>query len=54
LSCLLFHRHPGADPLTLNAVSTLVVLVIAVALAVVMNVGNVTGYVAGTIDEEEN
>lgn len=39
--------------LTLNAVSTLVVLGIAVALAVAMNVGNVSGYVAGTIDEED-
>jgi ABC-type spermidine/putrescine transport system permease subunit II len=39
--------------LTLNAVSTLVVLAIAVALAIAMNVGNVTGYVAGTPDDEE-
>lgn len=38
--------------LTLNAVSTLVVLAVAVALAVAMNVSNVTGYVAGTIDQE--
>ncbi len=39
--------------LTLNAVSTLVVLAIAVALAVAMNLGNVTGYVAGTVDEDD-
>ena len=39
--------------LTLNAVSTLVVLCIAVALAIAMNVGNVTGYVAGTVGEKE-
>ncbi|MFB6127368.1 MAG: hypothetical protein ABEJ79_08780 [Halolamina sp.] len=38
---------------TLNAVSTLVVLVIAVALAVAMNYGNVTGYVAGTQDADD-
>ncbi|QAU13703.1 ABC transporter permease [Halorubrum sp. BOL3-1] len=37
----------------LNAVSTLIVLAIAIALAVAMNYGNVTGYVAGTRDEEE-
>ena len=39
--------------LTLNAVSTLVVLGIAVALAIAMNVGNVSGYVAGNVDEDE-
>ena len=39
--------------LLLNAVSTLIVLAVAVALAVAMNVGNVTGYVAGTVDDEE-
>jgi ABC-type spermidine/putrescine transport system, permease component II len=48
------NKASSAELLTLNAVSTLVVLVIAVALAVAMNVGNVTGYVAGTINEEEN
>jgi ABC-type spermidine/putrescine transport system permease subunit II len=37
--------------LTLNAVSTLVVLAIAVALALAMNVGNVSGYVAGTHED---
>ena len=39
--------------LLLNAVSTLIVLAIAVALAVAMNVGNVTGYVAGTVNDDE-
>ena len=38
---------------TLNAVSTLVVFVIAVALAVAMNYGNVAGYVAGTQADDE-
>jgi hypothetical protein len=37
----------------LNAVSTLVVLAIAVALAIAMNYGNVTGYVAGTHDDTD-
>lgn len=37
----------------LNSVSTLVVLVIAVALAVAMNYGNVSGYVAGTAHEDD-
>jgi len=36
----------------LNSVSTLVVLAIAVALAVAMSYGNVTGYIAGTVDED--
>ena len=39
--------------LTLNAVSTLIVLAIAIALAIVMNLGNVTGYVAGTAAEDD-
>ena len=38
--------------LTLNAVSTLIVLAIAIALAIAMNVGNVSGYVAGTPDDD--
>ncbi|PSP30789.1 ABC transporter permease [Halobacteriales archaeon QH_10_67_22] len=42
----------GAAP-KMNAISAAIVLVIAIALAIAMNVGNVTGYVAGTIDEEE-
>lgn len=37
----------------LNVVSTLIVLTIAIALALAMNYGNVSGYVAGTRDEEE-
>ncbi|WP_423745362.1 ABC transporter permease (plasmid) [Haladaptatus sp. SPP-AMP-3] len=37
----------------MNAISTFIVFVIAVALAVAMNVGNVTGYVAGTGGGEE-
>lgn len=37
----------------MNAISSFIVLVIAVVLAVAMNVGNVTGYVAGTHDEDE-
>lgn len=37
----------------LNVVSTLIVLAIAVALAIAMNYGNVTGYVAGTVDEAD-
>ena len=39
--------------LTLNAVSTLIVIAIAVALAVAMNLGNVTGYVAGTAEGDD-
>jgi ABC-type spermidine/putrescine transport system permease subunit II len=46
-------KASAGNLLTLNAVSTLVVLAIAVALAIAMNVGNVTGYVAGTPDDEE-
>lgn len=37
----------------MNAISSFVVFVIAVVLAVAMNVGNVTDYVAGTHDEGE-
>ena len=37
----------------LNPVATMIVAIIAVALAVAMNVGNVTGYVAGTVDDDE-
>ncbi|UPW01711.1 ABC transporter permease [Halorussus gelatinilyticus] len=36
----------------MNAISSLIVFVIAAVLAVAMNVGNVTGYVAGTQGEE--
>ena len=38
----------------LNVASTLVVVVIAVALAVAMNYGNVSGYVAGTHEDIED
>lgn len=37
----------------MNAISSFIVFVIAVVLAIAMNVGNVTGYVAGTEGEEE-
>lgn len=40
----------GAAP-KMNAISSFIVLVIAVVLAVAMNVGNVTSYVAGTEEE---
>lgn len=44
-------KHGSAPKM--NAISSAIVFVIAVALAVAMNVGNVTGYVAGTkVDEE--
>jgi len=36
----------------MNAISSFIVLVIAIVLAVAMNVGNVTGYVAGTQGDE--
>jgi ABC-type spermidine/putrescine transport system permease subunit II len=36
----------------MNAISSFIVFAIAVVLAVAMNVGNVSGYVAGTRDEE--
>ena len=37
----------------MNAISSFIVFVIAIVLAVAMNVGNVTDYVAGTHDDEE-
>jgi ABC-type spermidine/putrescine transport system permease subunit II len=37
----------------MNAISSFIVLVIAVVLAIAMNVGNVTDYVAGTHEEDE-
>ena len=44
----------SADNLNLlNSVSTLVVVVIGIALALAMNYGNVTGYVAGTAHDDE-
>lgn len=36
----------------MNAISSFIVFVIAVILAVAMNLGDVTGYIAGTQDEE--
>jgi ABC-type spermidine/putrescine transport system permease subunit II len=36
----------------MNAISSFIVFVIAVVLAVAMNFGNVAGYVSGTVDEE--
>jgi ABC-type spermidine/putrescine transport system permease subunit II len=36
----------------MNAISSFIVLVIAIVLAIAMNVGNVTDYVAGTHEEE--
>jgi ABC-type spermidine/putrescine transport system permease subunit II len=37
----------------MNAISSFIVLVIAVVLAIAVNVGNVTDYVAGTHEEDE-
>ena len=41
------------DAPELNAVSSLIVFAIAIALAVAMNYGNVTGYVAETATEDD-
>lgn len=41
----------GAAP-KMNAISTLIVFVIAIALAAAMNAGNVSGYIAGNETEE--
>jgi spermidine/putrescine transport system permease protein len=56
LTIWMFSRIKQLDAPELNAVSTMIVFFVAVALAVAMNVGNVTGYVAGThgdLDDEE-
>lgn len=53
LTIWMFSRIRQLDAPELNAVSALIVFGVAVALAVAMNVGNVTGYVAGTVTEEE-
>lgn len=53
LTIWMFSRIKQLDAPELNAVSSLIVFFVAIALAVAMNVGNVTGYVAGTLDEEE-
>ncbi|SFR61283.1 ABC transporter permease [Halorubrum sodomense] len=53
LTIWMFSRIRQLDAPELNAVSALIVFGVAVALAVAMNVGNVTGYVAGTVADEE-
>jgi len=53
LTIWMFSRIRQLDAPELNAVSALIVFGIAITLAVAMNVGNVTGYVAGTVTEEE-
>jgi spermidine/putrescine transport system permease protein len=53
LTIWMFSRIRQLDAPELNAVSAVIVFGIAIALAVAMNVGNVTGYVAGTVTEEE-
>jgi spermidine/putrescine transport system permease protein len=53
LTIWMFSRIRQLDAPELNAVSAIIVFGIAVALAIAMNVGNVTGYVAGTVTEEE-
>jgi len=53
LTIWMFSRIRQLDAPELNAVSALIIFGIAIALSVAMNVGNVTGYVAGTVTEEE-
>ena len=53
LTIWMFSRIRQLDAPELNAVSAIIVFGIAVALAIAMNVGNVTGYVAGTVTEAE-
>lgn len=53
LTIWMFSRIKQLDAPELNAVSSLIVFFVAIALAVAMNVGNVTGYVAGTVTEEQ-
>ncbi|TKX86673.1 ABC transporter permease [Halorubrum sp. SS5] len=53
LTIWMFSRIRQLDAPELNAVSAIIVFGIAIALAIAMNVGNVTGYVAGTVTEEE-
>ncbi|GAA0718883.1 spermidine/putrescine transport system permease protein [Halorubrum trapanicum] len=53
LTIWMFSRIRQLDAPELNAVSALIVFGVAIALAIAMNVGNVTGYVAGTVTEEE-
>ncbi|WP_152040901.1 ABC transporter permease [Salinigranum salinum] len=54
LTIWMFSRIRQLDAPELNAVSSLIVFAIAIALAVAMNYGNVTGYVAGTVTEDED
>lgn len=53
LTIWMFSRIRQLDAPELNAVSALIVFGVAIALGVAMNVGNVTGYVSGTVTEEE-
>ena len=53
LTIWMFSRIRQLDAPELNAVSSLIVFAIAIALAVAMNFGNVSGYVAGTVTEED-
>jgi len=53
LTIWMFSRIRQLDAPELNAVSTMIVLAVAAALAVAMNYGNVTGYVAGTVAEDD-
>jgi len=52
LTIWMFSRIKQLDAPELNVISSLIVFGIAIALAVAMNVGNVSGYVAGTVTEE--
>ena len=49
----MFSKIKNLDAPELNVVSSLIVFGIAAALAIAMNFGNVSGYVAGTVTEEE-
>ena len=53
LTIWMFSRIRQLDAPELNAVSSLIVFAVAIALAVAMNYGNVTGYVAGTATEDD-
>jgi spermidine/putrescine transport system permease protein len=53
LTIWMFSKIKNLDAPELNVVSSLIVFGIAAALAIAMNFGNVSGYVAGTVTEEE-
>ncbi len=53
LTIWMFSRIRQLDAPELNAVSALIVFAVALALAVAMNAGNVTGYVAGTVADDD-